>query len=322
MTISHEGYIKRMPLNTYRKQGRGGKGIIGSDTKEGDWLEFLYIATTHDYLMFFTDKGKCYWLKVYDMPQLGRTSRGRSIANLIQMAPGEKIASILPVRDFDDRMLVMATRSGQIKKTPLEAYSNPRKVGIRAINLGKEDTVIGVALTNGDDEIVLGTAGGKSIRFSEHNVRSMGRVAGGVRGIRLREDDVVVDMVIAERGASLLTVCENGFGKRTDFEEYRTQSRGGFGLINIQTTKRNGKVVALKCVRNQDELMMISLSGKMVRTPIEPIRAIGRSTQGVRLIRLREDDKLVAVAKVASDATEEKDAKEEKKPPADEKNSQ
>ena len=312
VTISHGGYIKRMPLNTYRRQGRGGTGIIGSDTKEGDWLEFLYIATTHDYLMFFTDRGQCYWLKVYDMPKLGRTSRGRSIANLIQMIPGEKIASILPVREFDERMLVMATQNGQIKKTSLGAYSRPRKAGIRAINLGETDTVIGVALTSGDDEIMLGTAEGKSIRFSEHNVRAMGRVAAGVKGLKLREGDRVVDMVIVERGATLLTVCENGYGKRTDFGEYRSQSRGGLGLINIQTSKRNGKVVALKCVRDEDELMMISSSGKMVRTPIAPIRAIGRSTQGVRLIRMKEGEKLLAVARVASEAAEEKNGEEEK----------
>ena len=308
VTISHEGYIKRMPLNTYRRQGRGGKGIIGSDTKEGDWLEFLYIATTHDYLMFFTDKGQCFWLKVYDMPQMSRTSKGRSIANLLQMTPGEKIASILPVRDFDDRMLVMATRSGQVKKTALQAYSNPRKMGIRAINLAKDDTVIGVSLTSGNDEIVLGTALGKSIRFAEHDVRATGRVASGVRGIKLRANDTVVGMVIVEPVASLLTVCENGYGKRTNFDEYRSQSRGGLGLINIQTTKRNGKVVALKCVRDEDELMMISLSGKMVRTPIKPIRAIGRSTQGVRLIRLEESDELVAVARVVSETAEEENS--------------
>ena len=248
------------------------------------------------------------------MPKLGRTSRGRSIANLIQMVSGEKIASILPVREFDERMLVMATQNGQIKKTPLGAYSRPRKAGIRAINLGEVDTVIGVALTNGDDEIVLGTAEGKSIRFSEHNVRAMGRVAAGVKGIKLRQGDRVVDMVIVERGATLLTVCENGYGKRTDFGEYRTQSRGGLGLINIQTSERNGKVVALKCVRDEDELMMISSSGKMVRTPIAPIRAIGRSTQGVRLIRMNEGEKLLAVARVASEAGEEKDGGEEKEP--------
>ena len=299
-------------MNTYRRQGRGGKGIIGSDTKEGDWLEFLYIATTHDYLMFFSDRGKCYWLKVYDMPRLGRTSKGRSIANLLQMSPGEKVASILPVREFDDRMLVMATRSGLIKKTTLSAYSRPRKAGIHAIRLNENDTVIGVSLTSGNDEIVLGTADGKSIRFSEHDVRSMGRVAAGVHGIKLRSGDEVVDMIIVEPAGSLLTVCEHGFGKRTDFSEYRSQGRGGMGLINIQTTTRNGKVVALKCVRDEDELMMISSSGKMVRTAIAPIRPIGRSTQGVRLIRLNDPDKLVAVARVASEASDS-----EKDQPAD-----
>ena len=322
VTISHGGYLKRMPLNTYRRQGRGGKGIIGSDTKEGDWIEFLYIATTHDYLLFFSDRGKCYWLKVYDMPQLSRTSKGRSIANLIQMSPGEKIASILPVREFDERMLVMATQTGQIKKTPLGAYSRPRKAGIQAIKLADKDNVIGVALTNGSDEIVLGTADGKSIRFSEQDVRAMGRVAAGVHGIKLRKGDEVVDMIIVEPQASLLTVCEHGFGKRTDFSEYRPQGRGGLGLINIQTSERNGKVVALKCVRDEDELMMISSSGKMVRTAIAPIRAIGRSTQGVRLIRLNEPDKLVAVARVATNGADKQadDKQETDNQPSDDSN--
>ena len=312
VTISHGGYLKRMPLNTYRRQARGGKGIIGSDTKEGDWIELLYIATTHDYLLFFTDKGQCYWLKVYDIPHLSRTSKGRSIANLIQMSAGENVASILPVREFDERMLVMASENGLIKKTPLAAYSRPRKAGIRAINLKENDTVIGVSLTNGNDEIVLGTADGKSIRFSEHEVRAMGRVSAGVRGIKLRKSDKVVGMVITEPHGSLLTVCENGFGKRTEFSEYRAQGRGGLGLINIQTTERNGKVVALKCVHDEDELMMISSSGKMVRTPIAPIRPIGRSTQGVRLIRLDDDDTLVAVARVASETAEDEKRSETK----------
>ena len=325
VTISHDGYLKRMPLNTYRRQARGGKGIIGSDTKEGDWIEFLYIATTHDYLMFFTDKGQCYWLKVYDIPRLSRTSKGRSIANLIQLSAGEKVASILPVREFDERMLVMATEGGLIKKTPLGAYSRPRKDGIRAVSLKEADTVIGVALTNGDDEIVLGTANGQAIRFSEHDVRAMGRVAAGVRGIKLRESDKVVDMIIVESHGSLLTICENGFGKRTEFSEYRAQSRGGLGLINIQTSQRNGKVVALKSVHDSDELMMISSRGKMVRTPIAPIRAIGRSTQGVRLIRMDQDEKLLAVARVASEnaenqtqASADSDAAAEQPPAEDE----
>ena len=316
VTISHEGYLKRMPLNTYRRQGRGGKGIIGSDTKEGDWIEFLYIATTHDYLLFFTDKGQCYWLKVYDIPRLSRTSKGRSIANLIQLAAGENVASILPVREFDERMLVMATEKGLIKKTPLGAYSRPRKDGIRAISLKEADTVIGVALTNGNDEIVLGTADGKAIRFSEHEVRAMGRVAAGVRGIKLRKSDRVVDMIIVESHGSLLTICENGFGKRTEFTEYRPQGRGGLGLINIQATERNGKVVALKCVHDPDELMMISSSGKMVRTPIAPIRAIGRSTQGVRLIRMDDDEQLLAVARVASETAEDADNQPQDQTPA------
>jgi DNA gyrase subunit A len=304
VTISHSGYIKRMAIDTYRKQGRGGKGVIGSDTKEGDFIEHLFSASTHDYLLVFTNRGKCYWLKVYDIPSMSRQSKGRSIANLLKLG-NQQIASIINVRKFDDeteqqRQLVMATKKGLVKKTKLSAYSNPRTTGVIAIKLDLDDDVIGVVLTGGNDQIILGTRNGMTIRFDEQQARSMGRVSRGVKGIKLREKDSVVGMVIVVKGASLLTVCEKGYGKRTDLEDYRSQSRGGIGLINIKTTARNGKVVALKAVHNEDELMMITAKGIIIRTGLEQVRSIGRNTQGVRLIKIKPDDKLVAAEKIIS----------------------
>ena len=304
VTISHSGYIKRMPIDTYRKQGRGGKGIIGSSTKEGDFIEHLFTAGTHDYLLVFTSKGICHWLRVYNVPSMSRQSKGRNIINLLQLQD-EKVMSIINVRDFDERQLVMATRNGVVKKTVLSAYGHPRSNGVIAIKLDPSDDLIGVALTTGADEIILGTKNGMAIRFSENQARSMGRVSRGVRGIKLRDGDAVVDMVIAEEGASLLTVCENGYGKRTLLEDYRQQGRGGFGLKNMKTTERNGKVVALKAVHDDDELMLISSKGLIVRTGLEDVRAIGRNTAGVRLIRLKAGDKLVAVERlITEDETE------------------
>ncbi len=310
VTISHGGYIKRMAMDTYRTQGRGGRGIIGSDTKEGDFIEHLFVASTHDYLLVFTNRGKCYWLKVYDVTQMSRQSKGRNIVNLLQLK-NEKLASIINVSEFDERQLVMATRNGIVKKTALNAYSRPRSNGVIAIKLDMDDDLIGVGLTSGKDEIILGTRGGMAIRFDEKHVRSMGRVARGVRGIKLRKDDGVVDMVIAEDGATLLTVCENGFGKRTSLKDYRRQGRGGIGLINIKTTKRNGMVVALKAVRDDDELMMISANGIIIRTGLEEVRSIGRNTQGVRLIKLGAGDKLVAAERIStsSSKTDEQSSK-------------
>ncbi|MBW8042620.1 MAG: DNA gyrase subunit A [Planctomycetes bacterium] len=305
VTVSHSGYVKRMPLDTYHKQGRGGRGIIGSDTKKGDFLDHLFTASTHDYLLIFTNRGKCYWLKVYDVPSMSRQSKGRNIVNLLKLGD-QKVASIINVRRFDDenteagpRQLVMATKNGLVKKTKLSAYGNPRSVGVIAIKLDPNDDVIGVALTTGSDQIVLGTRNGMTIRFDEGQVRSMGRVSRGVKGIKLRTGDSVVDMVVAEEKASLLTVCENGYGKRTSLDNYRTQNRGGVGLINIKTTVRNGKVVGLKAVQYKDELMLITASGMIIRTGLDEIRSIGRNTQGVRLIKLKPDDKLVAAEKIA-----------------------
>ncbi|MBN1437377.1 MAG: DNA gyrase subunit A [Sedimentisphaerales bacterium] len=311
VTISHAGYIKRMPIDTYRSQGRGGRGIIGSDIKEDDFIEHLFVGNTHDYLCIFTNQGRCHWLRVFDIPNLTRQSKGRSIANLVNMMQNESIAEILPVRTFDDRMLVMATQNGIVKKTILSAYGNIRRDGINAISLDEGDNVIGARITTGNDEIILGTRDGMVIRFNEADARAMGRTSRGVKGISLREGDLVVDMVIAEAGGSLLTVCENGFGKRTDLEDYRQQKRGGLGLIGIKTTERNGKVVALKAVTDSDDLMLISHNGIIMRTSLSQVRDIGRNTQGIKLIRLDEGDKLVAVARVAQDQDEEQEQEQE-----------
>jgi DNA gyrase subunit A len=301
VTVSHEGYIKRVPVDTYRSQGRGGRGVRGSDTKEGDFLEDLFVASTHNYLLFFTNRGRIYWLKVYDVPEMARTARGRSIANLLKLQDNERHTAVLPVSQFEEKFVFFATAKGTVKKTALGAFSNPRPSGIIAITLDPDDRLIGAALTSDEDEGGLGTRQGMAIRFKQADVRAMGRSAGGVRGITLHRDDIVVDLVVIRPGMSLLTVCENGFGKRTDIEEYRLQKRSGSGVINIKTTERNGLVVALKSVTDADELMLITAKGIMLRTAVSETREIGRATQGVRLIRLDDGDKVVSVARVAKD---------------------
>ncbi len=320
VTVSHGGYVKRMPIDTYRRQGRGGRGVIGSDTKEGDFIKHLFTASTHDYMLVFTNRGKCYWLKVYGIPSMSRQSKGRSIANLLKLGD-QSIASIINVSSFDtdaeegtERQLIMATKNGIVKKTKLSAYGHPRSTGVIAIKLDPNDALIGVALTTGTNHIVLGTREGMTIRFDEKQVRSMGRPSRGVKGINLRQKDAVVGMVIAEEKAALLTVCENGYGKRTGLENYRSQSRGGVGLINIKATARNGKVVALKTVRYADELMLMTAEGIIIRTGLDEIRSIGRNTQGVRLIKLKAGDKLVAAEKIAAETSEEPKPEPEKKP--------
>ncbi|MCL2639404.1 MAG: DNA gyrase subunit A [Phycisphaerales bacterium] len=308
VTISHEGYIKRMPLDTYRKQGRGGRGIIGADSKEGDFIETLFIASTKDYLMFFTNLGRCYWQKVYDIPSLPRQSKGRSIANLLEMMPGEKLSDVMAVRDFDDegKHLFFATAQGVVKKTLLKAFGNPMKRGIIAIGLEPKDSLVGVAVTNGNDQILLATKEGIAIRFNETDVRDMGRPASGVTGADLAKTDQIVDLVIIPHGqesgdnqVTVLTACENGYGKRTPVEEYRLTRRGAKGVINIKTTERNGPVVGVKPVRDGDELMMITKNGQVVRIGVTgELREMGRNTQGVRLLRLDDSDRLVGVARV------------------------
>ncbi len=299
VTISHAAYIKRTAFDTYRAQGRGGKGVRGTESRTGDFVEHLFVASTHDYLLFFTNRGRCYWLKVYQLPEMQRTARGRAMANLISMEEGETLTRVMAVDTFDEgRYLFFATARGTVKKTSLEAYSRPRAGGIIAINLDEGDSLVSVALTTGESQVILATADGQAVRFKESDVRSMGRTATGVRGVDLRDGDVVVDMAVAQPGQALLTVCENGFGKKTPLEEYRLTRRGSKGVINIKVTERNGKVVALKAVGEDDDLVMITQTGLMLRTSVGELREIGRATQGVRLIRVNEGDHVVAVARV------------------------
>jgi DNA gyrase subunit A len=309
--ITHDGWIKRFPVSAYRKQNRGGKGVIGAGMKKDDLIINLFIASTLDYILFFTDLGKVYWLKVYDVPHFGRGAKGRAIVNLLNLEKAEKVTSMIPVRTFDDRNLVMATKNGIIKKTILNAFGRPKKCGIRAILLDSGDKLIGVKLTQGGQEIVLGTKNGNAIRFSEDDVRCMGRATRGVKGITLKSDDTVKGIVIVDKDATLLTICENGFGKRTDYSKYSVQHRSGQGVINIKTTDRNGKVVALINVSDEDEIMMMTANGMVIRTPVKSIRPIGRNCEGVRLIRLKEDDKLVSVAPVVSEENGETEGVEE-----------
>ncbi|MFA5156497.1 MAG: DNA gyrase subunit A [Candidatus Omnitrophota bacterium] len=305
VTISHGGYIKRLPVSAYRKQKRGGKGVTGAELKEEDFSEHLFVASTKDYLLVFTDKGKVYWLKVYEIPQASRISKGKAVINLLQLASGEKVSATIPVKEFSgENFLVMATKTGLIKKTRLDEYSNPRKGGIIGITIEKDDELIGVSLTNGKQELLLATRMGKAIRFSEAQVRDMGRAAKGVKGISLGKGDQVIAMETPEKDNTVLTVTELGFAKRSPVGEYRIQSRGGKGIINIKVTKKNGPAVSLKTVSDKDELMVITQNGMFLRCPIKDIRATGRSSQGVRLIKLNEKDKDV-VSTVAQVVAEE-----------------
>lgn len=302
ITISHTGYIKRLPVSAYRKQKRGGKGVSGAELKEEDFIEHLFIASTHDYILFFTNIGKVHWLKVYDIPQASRIAKGKAIINLLELEPNEKISAFVPVREFrNDQYLIMATKNGLVKKTSLEAFSHPRRGGIIGITLEKTDELIEVELTSGKEEIILATQQGKAIRFSEEEIRDMGRSARGVRGIRLGKNDRVIGMEIVKKDATILTVTSLGFGKRTLVEEYRTQSRGGKGVINIKVTKKNGEVVGLNTVSDKDEIMIISSLGMLVRCAVKDIRVTGRSAQGVRLIRLNPEDKVSCVASIAAE---------------------
>jgi DNA gyrase subunit A len=303
VTISHTGYIKRNAVTLYRAQRRGGKGKTGMKTKEEDFVEQLFIASTKDYLMFFTDAGKIFWLKVYEIPEAGRAARGKAIVNLLNLAQGEKITTILPVKEFtDDRFIMMATRQGVVKKTNLIEYSHPRLGGIIALNLDEGDKLISVALTDGRQDVLLASRHGKSIRFKEEEVRTVGRVSRGVRGITLEDEDVVIGMEILNEhftGSTLFTVTENGYGKRTGMDEYRCQSRGGKGVITIKTTERNGNVVDIKQVNDDNDLMLITDQGKILRVPVSGFSIIGRNTQGVRLMVMEESERVVAVARLA-----------------------
>ncbi len=357
VSISHEGYIKRVPLDTYRAQGRGGKGVKGTDSKEGDFIEHLFVASTHDYLLFFTNRGRVYWLRVYDIPSMSRTSRGRSLPNVLTMQANERHMAVLPVAKFEENFVFFATEKGVVKKTPLTAFAHPRPSGIIALTLDADDSLIGVALTGGEDQVVIGTRRGMACRFRESDVRPMGRSARGVKGITLADDDRAVDLVVVPRerlsaedasggdasrvhqvgdadgaepdvgaepdgaseagveaepdtasaarvGVSIVTVCENGFGKRTDVGEYRLTHRGGKGVINVRVTERNGQVVALRAVTDDDQLMLITSKGTLLRMELRELREIGRATQGVRLIRVADEDRVVAVAKMVSEKDE------------------
>jgi DNA gyrase subunit A len=303
ITVTNTGYVKRTAISTYRMQRRGGKGRIGMRTREEDFVSHLFIASTHSYIMIFTDRGRAYWLKVHAIPDAGAGGKGKAIANLVSMQEGEKIAALLAVKEFptdDDQLyVVMGTRKGVIKKTDLTAFRNPRADGIIAMGVDEGDSVIAVELSGGREQIFIGTRNGMAIRFDETDVRSMGRTAYGVRGITLRDDDEVVGMEVVRPGGTVLTVAQNGYGKRTELDEYRLTSRGGFGVINIQTSDRNGKVVGIVFVHDDDQLMLISQQGMILRTRAGDIRSIGRATQGVRLIEMEEGDMVVAVAKLA-----------------------
>ncbi|PIY83877.1 MAG: DNA gyrase subunit A [Candidatus Omnitrophica bacterium CG_4_10_14_0_8_um_filter_43_18] len=312
ITISHTGYIKRLPVSTYRKQKRGGKGVTGAETKEEDFVEHLFIASTHDYILFFTNTGKVHWLKVHEIPQAGRISKGKAIINMLELAKDEHVTAFVPVKEFKEgSFLIMVTKKGLIKKTDIQAYSNPRKGGIIGIGIEDGDELIQVILTDGKQEILIATKDGKAIRFNESDVRDMGRGAKGVKGITLGEKDIVIGAQILKKDASILTVTINGFGKRTDMDEYRIQSRGGKGVINIKTSDRNGEAVGVLSVTDKDGIMLITEAGMIVRCSVKDLRETGRSTQGVRLMRLDAKDKVSCVAPVV--AEEEEVVVEEKK---------
>jgi len=306
VTVTDTGYIKRTPITTYRTQNRGGKGRIGMRTRDEDFVEHLFVASTHAYIMIFSDRGRAYWLKVHEIPDVGPGGKGKSIANLVSMEEGEKIAALVAVKEFDDsHFVVMGTRKGVVKKTALSAFSNPRAGGIIAVGVEEGDAVIAAEVTDGSAEVFIGTRHGMAIRFPETDVRPMGRTAYGVRGVSLRDDDYVVAMAEVRPGGTLLTVTEHGFGKRTEIDEYRVQSRGGVGIINIATSERNGEVVGVAYVQESDELLLITQQGMILRMQTNTVRAIGRATQGVRLIDIESEDRVVSIAKLAESDVED-----------------
>ncbi|HXG45589.1 MAG TPA: DNA gyrase C-terminal beta-propeller domain-containing protein, partial [Gemmatimonadales bacterium] len=302
ITISHAGYIKRIAVSTYRRQRRGGRGLTGMQTKDEDWVEHLFIASTHDYLMFFTNTGQVYWLKVHEIPQGGRASRGKPVIHCIAIRPEERIAATVAVRDFAaDKYLIFATRNGTVKKTSLAEYGHVRSTGIRALNIEPGDELIDVQLCDRESDIVLATADGMSIRFHQGEVREMGRVATGVKGIDLAPGDRVIGMVVIRRDATLLVVTEKGFGKRSELADYRVQKRGGKGIITLKRTEKTGALVALKEVQPADELMLITKHGVIIRLPVAQIRVISRNTQGVKVMNLDPGDAVVDVARVVNE---------------------
>jgi len=310
VTISHSGFIKRFPVSGYRKQGRGGKGVTGAGTKEDDFIEHMFIASTHQYILFFTDKGRVYWLKVHEIPEGGRAARGRSILNILQKEKEESITAFVAVKEFsDNQFLIMATEQGTVKKTVLSAYGNVRKGGINAINLKKNDRLIEVKMTDGTNDIMIGTRNGFAVRFHEKDARNMGRTATGVRGVRLGKGDKAVGLLVIKRqGMSVLVVSEKGYGKRSDVNDYRLTHRGGKGVITVKTNDKIGKMIALMEVNDNDELVIISTKGMVIRQSMKDIRVMGRATQGVRVIRLKDGDSIADIAKVVP---EEENGEEE-----------
>jgi len=312
ITISHSGYVKRLPVNTYRSQKRGGRGVIGMDTKENDFVEHLFVSNTHQYLLFFTDKGKAYRLKAYEIPEMSRTARGTPIINLLQIEQGEKVSAVIPITNEDaDKNLFFATMEGVVKKTPLEDFKYIRKGGLIAINLREEDRLIGVKLTDGEREIIMGTKQGMSIRFPESDVRAMGRSATGVKGIQMSDNDAVIGMDIVDEAHYVLIVTSLGFGKRTPMADYRAQTRGGKGIKTLNITEKNGPVVGLKVVRDDEDLMIITTQGTVIRMSMDGINSMGRNTQGVRLINIKEDDEVGTVSRVEKTEEAEEDFGEE-----------
>ncbi len=311
VTISRSGYIKRLPPRAYRVQNRGGRGVTGMKTKEEDFVEHLFVASTHSYIMFLTAKGKCYWLKVFRIPEGDRTAQGRSIANLLPLDQDDQICAIVPVREFsDDRYLFTATRNGIVKKTRLSAYQNIRRDGIIALKIQDDDDLIGAAITDGQQDIALLTRNGQAMRFGESDVRSMGRVSTGVKGIKLRQGDEVVDMVVVRESSTLLTICENGYGKRTGQTEYPSKHRAGQGVIDIKTSPRNGSVVACREIESEEEVMVVTQNGIMIRIPVQGVSTIGRNTQGVRLINLDEGDRVIDMAPLPISEDEDEGSRE------------
>jgi DNA gyrase subunit A len=302
VTVSHSGYVKRTSVSTYRKQRRGGRGLNGQGLKDEDFVELLFIASTHDYILIFTEDGRCFWLKVHEVPQAGRAAKGKPIVNLINVTADTKISAMVPVREFrDDQFLLFATKGGTVKKTALSQYANPRSTGIKAIKIESGDELMDVQVTSGTNDIVLATKHGLSIRFHEADVREMGRDTTGVKGVELGEGDEVIGMVVIKREATLLVVTEKGMGKCTGVDEYRVQKRGGKGIITVHRTEKTGSVVALKEVLSDDELMLITKHGVVIRMPVKGIRVSGRNTQGVRLVSLDEGDLVMDVARVVSE---------------------
>ena len=318
VTLSHAGYAKSQPLDVYRSQRRGGKGKTATTTKEEDFVDKLFIASTHDTILCFSSRGKLYWLKVYELPQAGRSARGKPLVNLLPLEEGERITAILPIKEFDPELYVfMATRRGTIKKTSLDQFSRPRANGIIAVDFNDDDSLVGVSLTDGASDIILVASSGKAIRFSETEVRPMGRTAKGVRGIKLAGEHEVISLIQVNPDQDLLVATENGYGKRTRIEEFPTRGRGGQGVIAIQTSERNGAVVAAVSVVGDDEIMLITNRGTLVRTPVAGVSVLGRNTQGVRLINVSDEEKLVSVEPIAEYGDEENGDQNENNDPAD-----